>query len=218
MLADWVIQHQILLGVWAGAICTLALYSILYRENAVYTFFEHMYIGLAAGYTIFIVWSEYLKPLWWDRIFVEGRWLWTFGLVIGSMFYFIYIRKHAWISRLAFGFFMGLGAGGGLKAFVTTYIPQIQASFKPVYPSPTVHGPQVLNNIIFVVIILTAMSYFFFSIEHRWRPIRVSAGLGRWFLMFAFGAMFGSTVMARMSLLIGRVYFLLSDWIPVIRR
>jgi hypothetical protein len=33
--------------------------------------------------------------------------------------------------------------------------------------------------------------------------------------MFAFGAIFGSTIMARMSLLIGRVYFLLHDWLNI---
>jgi len=34
--------------------------------------------------------------------------------------------------------------------------------------------------------------------------------------MFAFGAMFGSTVMARMSLFIGRLDFLLTDWQPIV--
>ncbi len=31
--------------------------------------------------------------------------------------------------------------------------------------------------------------------------------------MIAFGAMFGNTVMARLSLFIGRMQFLLQDWI-----
>ena len=60
------------------------------------------------------------------------------------------------------------------------------------------------------------MSYFFFSIPHEGKVGRVlgrSAGAGRWFLMIAFGAMFGNTVMARISLFIGRVQFLLNDWI-----
>jgi hypothetical protein len=34
--------------------------------------------------------------------------------------------------------------------------------------------------------------------------------------MFAFGAIFGSTIMTRMALLIDRVYFLLHDWLRVI--
>ena len=39
--------------------------------------------------------------------------------------------------------------------------------------------------------------------------------MGRWLLMIAFGAIFGSTVMARMALLTYRVWFLLYDWLHV---
>jgi hypothetical protein len=35
--------------------------------------------------------------------------------------------------------------------------------------------------------------------------------------MISFGASFGYTVMSRVSLLIGRLHFLLSDWLGVIR-
>jgi hypothetical protein len=38
---------------------------------------------------------------------------------------------------------------------------------------------------------------------------------GRYTLMVAFGALFGSTIMARMSLLIGRMYFLIHDFVQV---
>jgi hypothetical protein len=40
--------------------------------------------------------------------------------------------------------------------------------------------------------------------------------VGVWFLMIAFGASFGYTVMARVSLLIARVQFLLRDWLHVL--
>jgi hypothetical protein len=42
------------------------------------------------------------------------------------------------------------------------------------------------------------------------------AGIGIWFIMVAFGASFGYTVMARISLLIGRMQFLLHDWLGII--
>jgi hypothetical protein len=67
-----------------------------------------------------------------------------------------------------------------------------------------------------VLILLTVMSYFFFSIPHEKGAGRLLARTslcGRWFLMIAFGAMFGNTVMARLSLFIGRMYFLLHDWL-----
>ena len=41
------------------------------------------------------------------------------------------------------------------------------------------------------------------------------SSVGLVFLMVSFGASFGYTVMARMSLLIGRLYFLLDRWLGV---
>jgi len=39
--------------------------------------------------------------------------------------------------------------------------------------------------------------------------------VGIWFLMVSFGASFGYTVMGRVSLLIGRVQFLIYEWLQI---
>ena len=52
--------------------------------------------------------------------------------------------------------------------------------------------------------VVTVLFYFFFSVEHT-GPGKAVARTGIIFLMIAFGAAFGYTVMARMSLLIGRL-------------
>ena len=57
--------------------------------------------------------------------------------------------------------------------------------------------------------------YFFFSVEHSGVVGAVSR-IGIWFLMVAFGASFGFTIMARISLLIGRMQFLLGDWLNIL--
>jgi hypothetical protein len=61
------------------------------------------------------------------------------------------------------------------------------------------------------------MYYFFFSFRpsegqklSKFLPA-ISAS-GRWLMMVCFGAYFGSTVMARMALLVERLQFLLTDW------
>ena len=61
-----------------------------------------------------------------------------------------------------------------------------------------------LNAIIILVGVSSVLFYFFFSVEHT-GPGKVVARTGIMFLMIAFGAAFGYTVMARMSLLIGRL-------------
>ena len=58
-----------------------------------------------------------------------------------------------------------------------------------------------------------SLIYFYFSKEHT-GVLGVTARVGIWFIMVSFGAHFGYTVMARISLLIGRVYFLADQWLP----
>jgi len=76
-------------------------------------------------------------------------------------------------------------------------------------------GVVSLTNILLVVGLLGTLTYFFFSMRH----VGVLGGLARVgivFLMVGFGASFGYTVMSRISLLIGRVGFLLHDWLHLI--
>jgi len=214
-LLDWLSNSHITANVtiWVAAVGTLAIYSILYKENPVYRMAEHVFIGAATAYGVFVTWTQILKPQWWDKI-THGEWYWMFALIAGSMFYFIYSKKHVWISRIIFGTLLGLIAGAAFKGFAGINIDRIYASFKPLHGAGMTPG-DVANNGVFIVVLLAVMAYFFFSFEHRSRLTSAPSKLGRWFLMFAFGAMFGSTVMARMSLLIGRVYFLLHDWLGI---
>lgn len=66
--------------------------------------------------------------------------------------------------------------------------------------------------IIIVVGVLSTLIYFYFSKPHI-GVLGVTAKVGIWFIMISFGAHFGFTVMGRVSLLIGRVQFLIEDWI-----
>ena len=201
------------LGVWLAAICTLAIYSILYRENVVFRFFEHIFIGLATGYGFSIIITQVLQPKWWVPVVKEGKWYWVFALLMGTMFYTVYSKRWSWMNRLAVGIFMGLVAGLSVVGFVTMLAPQMTASFKPLWAST---APYIrFNNLIFFVTLITVMSYFFFSFEQRHPLVKGSARLGRWLLMVAFGAIFGNTVMGRVSLLIDRLQFLLLEWLHV---
>jgi hypothetical protein len=67
-------------------------------------------------------------------------------------------------------------------------------------------------TIIVIVGVLSTLIYFYFSHEHR-GLLGGTAKVGIWFIMVSFGAHFGYTVMGRVSLLIGRVQFLIEDWI-----
>lgn len=226
--SPWLSAHLPTLLVWIGAICTLGLYSVLYRENRLYRLFEHIFLGLATGYLVAQTWTDVLLPKWWVPMWDKGQWVYIFALVAGLFYYFIYSRRHNWLARLMIGFFLGVASGRTFQAFVNDTWPQIPTSFKPVVPHPALRDatgkvvakavtwPDAINNILFLVIILCVMSYFFFSFEQKNAVLRRSAQWGRWLLMFAFGAIFGQTIMARLALLIDRVDYLLNDFGPAI--
>ena len=88
-------------------------------------------------------------------------------------------------------------------------LPQMKSPME-VLPSG---GPtDWLLTAIIVVAVLSTLIYFYFSHEHT-GALGVTAKLGIWFIMISFGAHFGFTVMGRVSLLIGRMQFLIDDWL-----
>jgi len=206
--------------IWCGALCTFAIYSVLYKENKFYRLFEHIFIGLAAGYGVYMTWSIVLRPKWWEPMVHNGQWYWVFAAVLGSMFYFMYSKRHVWISRIMFGLFMGLAAGGMFREFYELIFPQLGASMKPILNQSAADNgviPNVFYTLqvcVFYAILIACMVYFFFSFEHRNRVVSSAASAGRWFLMIGFGAIFGATVMGRMTLFIGRFNFLAQEWAP----
>ena len=89
-------------------------------------------------------------------------------------------------------------------------LAQIEATIQPL--SWSLAG---FNLLVILVGVVSVLIYFFFSMEHKGAVGKVSR-LGIAFLMISFGASFGYTIMARLSLLIGRISFLMDDWLNVL--
>lgn len=229
-----------------GVIVTIGLYSVLYRENKVYRFFEHLFLGLAVGYTVVALWTETLKQSWWDKMIgaqpdagaalgTPGYWAYAFLVPIGLMGYFVFSQKHNWMSRIPIGIILGLWAGQQPKAWWTKYSPNIDAMIKPIFPTTgqffkpgtsgivdkaaiaridsQVYWSQAITNLIFVFTAVAVLCYFLFSFDFKSKTMRFVTTSGRWLLMIGFGAIFGSTVMMRFTLLIDRMYFVWIEWL-----
>tara|TARA_Y100001968_G_C19407434_1_gene744473 strand:- start:864 stop:1577 length:714 start_codon:yes stop_codon:yes gene_type:complete len=201
------------LGVITAAGMTLALYSFLYKDNPLFKFAEHVFVGVAAAY----VFGQYWYPTIYGEIIAEwtelepgeaANW-WLFApTLLGILMLTRFSSRLAWLSRYSFAFFVGLGAGLTIPRYTSSFIlAQIEPTIQPL--SLSWDG---LNLLVILVGVIGVLVYFFFSVEHTGVAGRVSR-IGIWFLMVSFGASFGYTVMARISLLIGRVRFLLEDWL-----
>jgi len=212
-------------GIILGAGITLAIYSFLYKDNPAFKIAENLYVGVALGYTIIISWYNFLKPDLYDPLIVpifskaatvSPRYTLIIPSLLGIFMLLRFSRKLSWLSRWTFAFVVGLGAGISIPRVISAFIlEQIKPSLHPVFSG----GETVLSSINTLLILLGVISvliYFIFSVEHKGAIGRFSK-IGIWFLMISFGASFGYTVMGRLSLLIGRIQFLLRDWLGILQ-
>ena len=123
-------------------------------------------------------------------------------------------KKYSWLSRIPIALMIGAGAGVAIPAMLyARTLKQISASVMPLVNE---NGAFNFEALVVVAGLLSTLSYFYFSREHK-GLMGKSAKLGTYFLMTFFGATFGYTVMSRMSTFIGRIDFLLSDFLHIIK-
>ena len=196
------------LGTLIAAILTLFIFSFLYRDNPFYKFAEYLLVGISVGYFIVISIKTTVVPKLIFPIFREGDLLYLIPGILGFFMFLRFFPKLAWLSRISMALIIGAGAGVSIPAMMQAQIfAQMKASMGS-FAS--------INNIIVVLAVITTLSYFFFSREHK-GALGTSAKIGVFFMMLFFGATFGYTVMSRVTLLIGRAQFLLGDFLGIIK-
>jgi hypothetical protein len=214
------------IGVWVAALLTFCAFSFLYKDNPFYKFAEALFVGVSAGYgaaSVFHftfrqdVWIPFSTALGVVQQDPTAWWVIAHRLVpcvLGLLMLARFIPKVAWASRIPLSFIIGYSAGISVTAVVTVNIlPQMQTSVDPlIVQNPEGHLMLLLTayRILLIVGMLAVLAYFFFSKEHKGAYGKFTR-IGVYFMMLGFGASFGNTVMARMSLLIGRIQFLLED-------
>jgi hypothetical protein len=276
---------EAIIGAWVATGLTLFIFSFLYRDNPLFKLAENLYVGVSVGYTIVKTYDTVIVHLIWKPIVENGEWVLLIPVAIGLLMLMRYVPKAAWLSRYAFAFIVGVGAGLAIPRTISSFIlKQIEDTVRPVIILPFDKASEIILSsrmalafalVLFLVIVITllyvlvrlgvsklsitlqstiavsvvggalflkyilkleylkgtiwllsylepitqvfdinsivvllgvscVLFYFFFSVEHT-GPGKAVARTGILFLMIAFGAAFGYTVMARMSLLIGRL-------------
>ena len=202
---------------WIAAFLTLCVFSFLYRDNPFYRFAEHLFVGAAAGYLLATQYQNVIRPnvidpLTAQNVSPQGIVLTLIPAMLGILLLLRVVPRLTAPARWALAFYVGVYSGIAVTGYMQAQVmAQVADSVKPFGT-----GWQALNSALILIGLLTCLAYFFFSAPHR-GVHGMGARVGIWFLMVAFGASFGYTVMARVSLLIARVQFLLRDflhWIP----
>ncbi len=195
--------------VWIAVFFTLSVFTFLWKDNILYKFAEAVTVGIGMGFFVVQWWNLTVIGRFWTPFSTEfsTKFHLIIPAIIGLLMITRIIPRFAWMSRYALAFMIGAGSGYMLPRVIQANIlQQLYATMLPVNFS--VEG--IFYNLIIFVGVMSALVYFFFSKEHKgW--FGGVANIGIWVLMVGFGATFGYTVMARLSLFIGRVLFVLKD-------
>lgn len=200
----------VILGAWTAVACTFLIFSFLYKDNPLYRVGEVLFIGVAMGYGAMRNWYDSLLPKLVRPLLDEGDPVLWVPAIMTLLLFMRFLKPVSWMSRYTFAALMGLVSGLAIPRFITSNIlAQIGGTVKPLIASNGTWGWPEFNAFMILAGMLSVLVYFFFSVEHK-GVVKGIATVGIYFLMIAFGASFGFTVMGRISLLIGVCYDLIN--------
>jgi hypothetical protein len=226
------------LGVWLVCFFTLAVLTFLYRDNPLYKAVEHIYVGVAAGYYFYQAFRGTIYPNFvlhvsrgvhaissGDATGWTMQWRWG-AAILGILLLSRLVPRLSWLSRWPMALVVGAFAALNLTGFAkANFIDQIVGTMLPLtsyagapdslpfWPGAKAAAPSVFNNLVLVTGVVCVLTYFFFSTP-RTGLLGKMGSAGIWFVMLTFGATYGSIVLARISLLIGRSTTLLDANLP----
>jgi len=214
-----------------GAFLTLSILSFLYKDNIFYKMAEHLFVGVSAAYWMTMGFWSVLIPNLIGKIhpplvrpFVPAiadqppSYWYIIPAVLGLMLLWRLSPKGPWISRWALAFIVGTTAGlNFIRYMASDLLGQINSSMIPLLMinKDGFDTLTTVSNIVIFLGVFCGLIYFFFSKEHK-GAFGLGSRIGIWILMITFGAGFGYTVMARISLLVGRFRFILDDWLGLL--
>lgn len=175
-------------------IATLAIWSLIYRENIFYRYAEHFYTGFAASLLVVQGWESVKKiafiPL------SQGEWIWILVPILSIPFVLFFFKKTRATYMIPISLLVGLGTALGLRgALHAQILGQIVGTMSSIIKS-TPMG--TFNAILITVGTFCTLSYFTFTVELP-GPLKSIPRIGRLFIMAGLGGAFANTTMGRLA-------------------
>ena len=184
-----------------GAFFTLCIFSFLYKDNPFYQMAEQLLVGISLGYGLVLTYTRVFIPFMYQPLVLKQQWILIIPSILGLFYLMRFNRKLSWLSRYPIAFSM-MGVGASVPLSMHTFIlVQMRQAMVPI---------ETVNLFLIFIGTIAVLLYFFFSKAHT-GVYGKFVDVGKWYMMIGFGASFGLTVMARISLLIGRIQFLVND-------
>jgi len=203
-----------IVGPIVGAVLGILIFSYLVGDNPLYRLGVHIFAGLVIGYSIGIVVRDVLLGMALAELLSDPRSA-VIPVALGLLILFKGLPQYAFVGNVSIAYLAGVGSavalGGGLLG---TLVPQVRATAQTMSgASLAAHPLGLLDGLMVVIGTVCTLLAFAFTATHRtstsfgWRRIvAVAAGIGRLFLVFAFGVAFAGVITASLSIFVGQAH------------
>lgn len=198
-------------------ILTLCVLSRILGNNPLFRIAQYLFVGVSLGYIFVVLYHQVLLPST-IRIVTSGvsqpaltvlrlvpllLWLLLLPRIIGR-------QTLSWLANIPLGLIFGVGAGIALiGSLAGTLMPQLLDTARPLQGDI----PQIAGTILLVLGVIVTLSYFYFTVPDNTPTgsvVAISARVGRWLLMIAFGFFFAGSLLTYLTALSERFEFMVS--------
>lgn len=182
-----------------GIAITIAIFSILWKENIVFRFVEYTFIGYAAAISVVSAWQFLTGSLF--QPLMSGNAFYLMAVILGLLVFTRLSKKYSWMAKWSMAFIIGTSLGTNISAIPYTILSTIR----------TISGRFVAdswNGIWILAGLITTISYFIYTREHTGILGR-TVSVGRYFMVVLLGVMFSTQAMTRLTYSAGRIQFVL---------
>jgi lipoprotein signal peptidase len=201
MTIDWVF-----IGLLVGNLLAIMAYTMVMGDNVLSRITEHIIIGVGMGYGLAInLYAIYNRGI----LKIPDKPYYIIPIILIIMLYFRFYKPLSWVYRYPTAILIAGGLGLGVRGILQgQFLDQIRGVLPPISPLIGVPAGTAINNLIILVGTMVSTIYFVFSREFK-GPLKHVHKLGRYFLLIAFGAAYGATVLYRYELFSGVMQTLL---------
>lgn len=214
-----------LAGMMLGFIFTIMVFSYLLGDNPFFRLSLHIFIGVAAGFALVVVYyNVFLNQIVFKIVNDPGA---SIYLVVPPVLMGIWLLtklspRLAWVGNPVMAYLVGVAAATAIGgAVIGTLFPQIGASTHMLTlrsASGTIDWTRLLMGFLILAGVILTLLYFYFGVRQipdeaprRPRWIEEVAGVGQLIVAMTFGVMFAGVYSASLSALIERMKFLLDS-------
>jgi hypothetical protein len=204
------------IGLWAGFIFTLMIFSYLLGDNVLYRLAVYVFVGLAAGYITVVTVEGVLLPWLRGTVLAPGADIGSrvLGVIPFILVLLLLLKSSPRLGRvgnLAIAVIVGVGTAVALVGAITGTLLPLAAATGSAVRLDVVNG--------FLIFLGVSSTLLYFQYLARRRPggeirrglvVRAIGAVGQGFVVMTLGALYAGAILTSLTIFSERIGFILA--------